>query len=156
MESKTKMGAMIMLFVTIIIGVVLLMIVADNTATVKLTNSVVNETVTVNLGAPTTFAFGSSKGLVSAGAVYNESSDDLITASEYVISLSAATITPDAASTEIINNTDLLVNYIYYADTYVEDSTSRALINLITILFVIGILGMSIYLLINKMMGDIL
>ena len=141
-----------MLFVTVIIGVILLAVIADNTAEISQTVVVVNETVSgVNMGVAETLA---NDDLVSFTTLWN-TTGDAIPATNYTVVLSTGVLTVNTNDV-LVNGSDLKATYTYYVDNYVHDSTSRSLIALITILFALGIFGICVYLLLNKLMGDIM
>jgi hypothetical protein len=152
METKNLMGVLIIFFITVIIGLVMFQVTADNVATISSTPTVVNESVaSVYLGIPETLA---NDDLVSFSALYN-TTGELIPATNYTVNLATGvlTLTSNAIA---VNNTALKANYVYYANTYVKDNTSRSLVALITTLFAIGLLLVGVYYVFKKMYGDVM
>ena len=152
METKNLMGVLIIFFITVIIGLVMFQVTADNVATISSTPTVTNETLTsVSMGVAETLA---NDDLVSFTTLWN-TTGGAIPATNYTVDLSAGTVTVNTNDV-LVNGTNLKATYVYYATTYVKDSTSRSLVALITTLFAIGLLLAGVYYVFKKMYGDVM
>jgi len=153
MDSKNSMSMLITVFIFLIVGVTLAMVLADQISLTRDLHSVTNETLDIEAArCDGEWAFTETMNLTLANTPSNISvvrSDNntvLVENTDYTISSWAnGTITGlNFLNTSTVLNSTLLpnatgVDYKYRPVQYVSDSTSRTLLGLIIIFFMIGV-----------------
>lgn len=148
------------IFLTIVVGVALLTTLADRQSIITNDIDIINETLTVNvtgfqnatdINTSMPFSLTNENWTTGSVLVYNASNGAVLTATtHYNVDYIGYTINFTNATylTWTVTN-DSLVNYSYYHNDYIDDTTSRTLMSLIPLFFVIGILMF----IVSKLMG---
>lgn len=121
-------------FVAIMIGIPLLIIIANDTYKNANALDVTNENVTV-AGARATLANNNISTWTDFGAAWSNNTQDVGTGGINVSSNGTV-----AVNTSFPAGT-YLVNYSYFDDLYVYSASSRTIVNLIVIFFAVGLLA---------------
>jgi len=94
-----------------------------------------------NINESYTFTLENDDWVNGSVVIYNSTGGNVFTAgTDYIVNYTAETITFKNTSTTVnYNNNITLVDYQYYSDNYVEDSSSRTLLSVLMIMVIIGI-----------------
>lgn len=135
---KDEISILLVAFILLILGIIFAGVIADNVYDNTNTYTVTNETLTGVNGTAVTLTYDD---LVEVTQVRNTTTQSVIfnETSDYTVTLSTGAITVLSGSD------DYSVDYVYYPDNYVKNATSRSLINLLVIFFVIGVVGTGIW-----------
>lgn len=141
-DFKGNMGIIIMVAIALLIGVVLMTQLGDSVASVTKTDSVDNESF---VGLVDNYVALTNDDLSSVSEIRNASHIALTVNTDYVVNLTDGGINITAAG----NNTDVdpntfYVDYVYFGDNYVKNSTSRIITNLIVIFFAIFLMAIAV------------
>ena len=136
--ENNNLGMLLGAFILIVVGVVLVDSIADSVAelddTITLDD---NESLTwVANNTPIVLA---NDDIVSGSQIVYNQSNQLTSGSDYTMSRSTITF---LNTSDTVFATDLLnITYTHEGVNYLNDSTSRTLINLVVLFFVLAILG---------------
>ena len=142
-QAVIGIGAIIMVFITVIVGLVLMPAVAENQAAVSNTVDTANTTtLTVPASGGVSDLPGSA--LLNTPVVYNSSSGLVVAAGNYTIEerVSATTALKTivyVADSGEFEGQSVNIDYEYGSDGYAEESGTRSISTLILIFFAIGI-----------------
>ncbi len=135
-EMSKQMGFLITFFVLFIIGVNLLIPIADQVAGTSQLRSVVNESVTPTNGSTNTLA---NIDLQSGSLGFVNSSGTTLGTANFSVDLATAVVTWTFSETNQ-NETDYNASYTFFPDEYVKDGTSRTILSLVTLFFALAVL----------------
>ncbi|KKN26857.1 hypothetical protein LCGC14_0870620 [marine sediment metagenome] len=134
-ETQQGLKLLIMGFVTIIIGLVLIQVIADDVERVKIaTIPIVNESLasgtTITLANDELTIFSGLRNLTTQNIVITQCNSTLAT----------GVLVCNSTKLESTVNAD----YTYIPDNFVRDSTSRTILSLTILFFAIGIMALGI------------
>ncbi len=159
MNKKGQLGlsAILLVFITIIVGVILFQTIAQNVGSMTNTIEVANESLTTVVnGTP---QYLTNYRALSSVVIYNETGDVIVGSGNYTIANNvvyngalAVEITPDATA---IWKSAWQISGTAQPLTYVPDSGGRAMVSLIVIFFALAIAAASLYpVMNNKILGN--
>lgn len=141
-EMSKQLGFLITFFVLFIIGVNLLIPVADQVAGTSQLRSVVNESITPTNGSTNTLANPDVSGTLT---LTNSSGETFTSGTSGNFSLVALTGVITWTFSEVnMNETDYNASYTFFPDAFVKDGTSRTILSIITLFFALAVLLMLI------------
>lgn len=175
MADKTNISLIIVAFITIIVGIPLLVEIADNVFDTANVQVALNEEVDFTT-ALVALDEGGDNASIDATVVFDLNEDFIITVTEVQLNSSAAVISLTETTDFIVSTVPGTINFVNsttwaavnlsdanrtlwnytFADTYVQDSTSRTFLNLIPLFFVIGLLLMIIAIIFKDNIIDII
>lgn len=126
------MNKILTVFIVLIVGLVLLPVLGQKSTDMRTTGTVTNESLTI--AAANTATDLVNDDLISVSAVRNITTGSAIPAGDYIVDTTNGQITLNTTAT-------LGVDYTYFPDDYVKDGTSRNLIPLIILFFVLALIG---------------
>lgn len=141
-----KLAAIVLVFLAIIIGVPLLTSISDTTSIINNPITILNETLTINVtgfqnatSINTSMPFRLANTNLSSVTVYNASNGAaLVTSTDYYVDYTADTINFTNTMYRTVTVTNVtLVNYSYLHPNYVRSASSRSLVALLPLLFMI-------------------
>ena len=146
-KGEIGMGTIILTFITILVGVIFLQTIAQQVGEVSNTITVTNQDLTfVANGTPIVLTTVKS---ISSVTIDNATNGAEVGATNYTIAnnvvtngAETVTITPDANGAWQYN---WQINYTGQKPTYISSSGSRAVAGLITIMFALAIIAVSLY-----------
>lgn len=142
MAEMKHMGVLLTAFFLLIMGIIFLQVISDRTNSVKTLNTVTGDT----FASPATWATCTqvTDGCIDSIIVlYNNSETQK--ASNYSLCRSSTGRQDGIRMNETFSGYTITTNYTYSADcTYVADSVSRTVINLIPIFFALAIIAIAI------------
>jgi hypothetical protein len=147
---KISVGGIISIFLTVVVGAVLLTAIADRGSVVTSDIDITNETLDISAGFNdtdfnTSMLFNlSNNNWVTATVQVMNGTDDMVEGTDFSVNYVTEAINFSNTSgvwnmSEDYNNNSR-VDYSYFHDDYISSSTSRTLMGLIPLFFVIGIL----------------
>lgn len=133
---ENNLSGILTIFIMILVGLTLLIPLSSSNENLRSIGLANNDTVTLTQN---TFSSLTYDDLISVTALKNASGSTLPT-SNYTVNLAAGTINTTTSTGTYY------ANYSYYPDTYVKDSSSRALANLIILFFILGLIATALFL----------
>lgn len=133
-EMVKNLGVGIIVFIGIIVGIVFIDIISDQTAAQTNAQPQTNETFTGLV--ENAVALGQSN-CQAIGEVRNGTADVLTVTTDYLVVLNPCSINLTDTGN---NNTAYFADYTFFTSTYIASGTARTLINLIPLFVVIAIL----------------
>ena len=132
---ENQLNLLISAFIVIILGVVLIVPIADDVELVKTaTRSIVNEST----GLTGTL---NNDELLTFDACRNSSMNAILIDTNCNVTLTTGVVSANAAN---FSDSLVFIDYTYTPDTYVRDSTARTLITLVILFFAIAILAVGL------------
>ena len=147
---EDKVNGMIGLFLVLVIGVLFVQILGDQTASTTQYTST-RDTITWDKGTNAT--------LTNPWTVFvnvTNSTGGLVTATNYTTFTNRSVVYMADNTSACIDGNSCYVYYQYAGANYVADSTSRSLLNLITLFMAFAVLAYSVYLGYQKYIKDML
>ena len=133
-NNKTLM-LIFSIFIAIIIGMALIIPIAQNTKSMTNSYTVTNETISgVNMGVAETLA---NDDLVSFTTLWN-TTGGAIPATNYTVVLSTGVLTVNTNDV-LVNGSDLKATYVHYDDNHVTNSAATTIVDLVILFFALGV-----------------
>jgi len=137
LQVKTQNGLAVILtaFILLIVGIVFAGVIGDSVYDNTNIYTIENETFA---GIDSTAVVLNNIDFVAVSEVRTSNDSVTVETGDYTVVLAAGSI-------EVTNGTrDYSADYTYFPPNYVKNSTSRALMSLLTLFFVIGLVGIGI------------
>lgn len=135
--AKTELGNAIIIFISVLVGIILLGVFADSESTIRSSYALTDENVTVatnNVAVLLTY-----DDVVPGSVTVTNSSGDATT--NYTLTESTGSIVFPLNTSSSGTNGPYQVDYSWYDDNYVHNSTSRSLVNITVLLFALAVLA---------------
>lgn len=145
MNTQKEMAIIVTAFILILLGIIFAGVIADQVYDTRNTYTVDNENITVT-SAQINKAFinATYDDWVRVINVSNASNKLMTVTTDYTVNLAYGGVNISTAGNNTDGRTYYYVSYEFYPDNYVKSTTSRSLLNLIIIFFVIGVLGIGV------------
>jgi len=145
MENNiNKVGVFLSVFITIIVGIILLSVVSDSTYDATTLQESVNETIVFTGTVGYINTTNTAQDDIISVTNFDNLTDDLTANIDTDINWTKAgviTVSRDVVGT----NNSFNISYNFEGDNYVAHSTSRTLIKLLVLFFALALLGIAIY-----------
>lgn len=138
-----KLGVIITTFIVVIVGIILLDTTSDSISATTVLGSQTNETVTTSSSTATVANVDNGGHIITFFG--NETESTVDDENHHVIGVDV-NITEAGVVTHRSNITDAayLISYTYFPEAYVQDATSRTLMPLIIIFFVLAVFALAV------------
>jgi len=146
-ENTNKVGIVVIAFITLLIAISLLSVLADNVFVgTDSPEMVVNETIVLNNGTAVSLANDWVTGVGSVVADNTTANYTLTETTDYVVgSLNSDNVATITLVNAIYDMNQSYVTYNYQDDNYIRDGTSRVLIRLVVLFFALAIFGIALW-----------
>ena len=156
--ENSNVSKIVIGFFMIIVGLALIVSVANSSAAVTLKTNIVNEAVDITTARLSTGCINESTVFTVTNYpsgwkvndcpltsfVYGNSSTDYTLTTDYIPTLSAGTFTLVNTSTVVDGTNATLVDYTYCQDGYMNLAWGRSILNLVAGFFALAILGLGL------------
>ncbi len=149
-KGQVNVGVIIVAFVTIVVGVALLVVVAQQVGQTRDTVAIVNRTLGVADNATTVYITDIRS--ISDIVIYNESGTEIVPANNYTVTNNvvnegalAVSVLPDGSNNLAFQGYTWTISGTAQPLTYVSDGGSRSIVTLIVIFFALAIAVAALY-----------
>ena len=149
-KGQVNVGVLIVAFVTIVVGVALLVVVAQQVGQTKDTVAVVNKSLGTADNETTVYLTDWKS--ISSVVIYNESGTEIVPANNYTVTNNvvyqgalAISVLPDGSNNAAFQGYTWTISGTAQPLTYVSDGGSRSIVTLIVIFFALAIAVAALY-----------
>lgn len=148
-----QFGYLMITVISVFIGLAFLTAIGQAITPLRKPYTIVNESLDIsaarladnNINESYGFSLNNDNWVSSSVKVYNETKGELTANTDYIVNYTEEKIYFKNSTTMVnyVSNTTL-IDYQYYDDRYIEDTTGRALLGIITLLVIVGILSVAL------------